>query len=154
MDADHVSVSDGILTLTAEPVSGEPSPIHYLPGAIHAKSTFAVEEGGRLDLNAEFMAPVSKGTWPELWLNAASGWLPEIDIAEWKGSGKVSFNTFNTSSEVTALDLDYSDPRDWHSVKADLRDENGSDVSVKLYLDGELVTTQYVRGYVGQRLRL
>ncbi|KAJ5931475.1 hypothetical protein N7516_005964 [Penicillium verrucosum] len=154
MDADHVSVNDGILTLTAEPVSGEPSPIHYLSGAIHAKSTFTVEEGGGLDLNAEFIAPVSKGTWPAFWLNAASGWPPEIDIAEWKGSGKISFNTFNTSSEVTALDLDYPDPTDWHSVKAELRDENGSDVSVKFYLDGELVSTQYAKDYVGQGLRL
>ncbi|KAL3470352.1 concanavalin A-like lectin/glucanase domain-containing protein [Aspergillus californicus] len=154
MDSDHVSVSDGILTLTAEPVSGEESPINYLSGAIHAKSTFTVDEGGGYDLTAEFIAPVSKGTWPAFWLNAASGWPPEIDIAEWKGSGQISFNTFNTSSEVAALDVDYPSPTEWHSVKVELRDENGSDISVKFYLDGELVATQYARDYVGQGLRL
>ncbi|KAL2857261.1 concanavalin A-like lectin/glucanase domain-containing protein [Aspergillus pseudoustus] len=154
MDSEHVTVSDGVLTLTAEPVSGQPDPIHYLSGAIHAKSTFTVEAGGGYDLSAEFIAPVSTGTWPAFWLNAASGWPPEIDIAEWKGTGKISFNTFNTSSEVTALDIDYPSPEDWHSVKAEVRDENGSDVSVKFYLDGELVTTQYAREYVGKGLRL
>ena len=155
MDEDHVSVSsDGVLTLTAEPVSGEEDPIHYLSGAIHSKAIFAVGEGGGYDLSAEFIAPVDKGTWPAFWLNAADGWPPEVDIAEWKGSGKISFNTFNTSSEVTALDVDYPTPAEWHSVKAELRDENGSDVSVKFYLDGELVTTQYAASYVGEGLRL
>ncbi|KAL4914000.1 concanavalin A-like lectin/glucanase domain-containing protein [Aspergillus aurantiobrunneus] len=154
MDADHVTVTDGVLTLTAEPVSDQPEPINYRSGAIHAKSTFTVEAGGGYDLSAEFIAPVATGTWPAFWLNAASGWPPEIDIAEWKGSGKISFNTFNTSSEVTALDVEYPDPEEWHSVRAELRDTNGADVSVSFYLDEELVTTQYARDYVGQGLRL
>ncbi|KPM45231.1 hypothetical protein AK830_g1346 [Neonectria ditissima] len=154
MDEAHVSVTDGVLTLTAEPVTTEADPIHYLSGTIHAKSTFTVAAGGGYDINAEFIAPVERGTWPAFWLNAASGWPPEIDIAEWKGSGKISFNTFNTSSEVAALDVDYPDPTNWHSVKAELRDKNGSDISVKFYLDGALVTTQYAKGYIGQGLRL
>ncbi|KAL4931748.1 uncharacterized protein BDV17DRAFT_279900 [Aspergillus undulatus] len=122
--------SDGVLTLTAESVSGEEDPIHYLSGTIHVKSTFPVEAGG-YDVKAEFIAPVATGT----------GWPPEIDIAEWKGSGKISFNTFNTSGEVTALDVGYINPDDWHSVKAELRDENGADISGNFYLDEELVTT-------------
>ncbi|KAL4939089.1 hypothetical protein BDV06DRAFT_199528 [Aspergillus oleicola] len=156
MDSAHVSVSsDGVLTLTAEPVSSdEDESIHYLSGTIHAKSTFTVEVGGGYDISAEFIAPVTTGTWPAFWLNAASGWPPEIDVAEWKGSGKISFNTFNTSDEVSALDVDYPSPEEWHSVRAEIRDENGADVAVGFYLDGELVTTQYARDYVGQGLRL
>lgn len=155
MDADHVSVdADGVLTLTAEPVTGQADPIHYLSGTIHAKQTFTVAAGGGYDVSGEFIAPVAKGTWPAFWLNAASGWPPEVDVAEWKGSGKISFNTFNTSSEVTALDVDYPNPTAWHSIKAELRDINGADISVKFYMDGNLVTTQYARDYIGKGLRL
>ncbi|KAM0201246.1 hypothetical protein ACHAPA_002420 [Fusarium lateritium] len=154
MDEEHVSVTDGVLTLTAEPRTDQEDPIHYLSGAIHAKSTFTVSAGGGYDISAEFIAPVDKGTWPAFWLNAASGWPPEIDIAEWKGSGKISFNTFNTSDEVTALDRDYPNPAEWHSVRAELRDENGHDVRVKFFLDGVEQTTQYGRDYIGAGLRL
>jgi beta-glucanase (GH16 family) len=154
MDQEHVSVNDGVLTLTAEPVTGQEDPIHYLSGAIHAKSTFTVVAGGGYDVKAEFIAPVDRGTWPAFWLNAASGWPPEIDVAEWKGSGKISFNTFNTSDEVTALDIDYPEPTQWHSVRAELRDENGVDVRVKFFLDDREVTTQYGREYIGKGLRL
>lgn len=154
MDQGHVSVRDGVLTLTAEPVTGEKAPIHYRSGAIHAKSTFTVTAGGGYDVKGEFIAPVGRGTWPAFWLNAASGWPPEIDVAEWKGSGKISFNTFNTSREVAALDVPYPDPTKWHSVKAELRDVNGADVRVKFFLDGRKVATQYARNYVGKGLRL
>ncbi|KAF5242266.1 hypothetical protein FANTH_8714 [Fusarium anthophilum] len=154
MDKEHVSVTDGVLTLTAEPRDDQEDPIHYLSGAIHAKSTFTVSAGGGYDISAEFIAPVDRGTWPAFWLNAASGWPPEIDIAEWKGSGKISFNTFNTSDEVTALDRDYPNPEEWHSVRAELRDENGHDVRVKFFLDGVEQTTQYGRDYIGAGLRL
>ncbi|KAG9503955.1 hypothetical protein J7337_003914 [Fusarium musae] len=136
MDEEHVSVTDGVLTLTAEPRDDQEDPMHYLSGAIHAKSTFTVSAGGGYDISAdERMAP-------------------EIDIAEWKGSGKISFNTFNTSDEVTALDRDFPNPEEWHFVRAELRDENGHDVRVKFFLDGVEQTTQYGRDYIGAGLRL
>lgn len=47
------------------------------------------------------------------------------------------------------MDVDYPSPTEWHDIKAELRDENGSDVSTKFYLDGELVTTQVGKGYTG-----
>lgn len=154
MTKEQVSVKDGVLTLTADPTSGESGPIHYYSGAIHAKKTFTVAKGGGYDFSAEFIAPVARGTWPAFWLNAASGWPPEIDVAEWKGSGKISFNTFNTSSQVDAHDVDYPNPSSWHSVKAEIRDVNGWEVSTKFYLDGTLVTTQVANDYVGKGLRL
>ncbi|KAL4958665.1 glycoside hydrolase family 16 protein [Aspergillus stella-maris] len=138
MDSNHVSVTNGILTLTTEPVTGEDGPINYLSGTIHAKQTFTISAGGGYDISAEFIAPVEQGTWPAFWLNAATGWPPEIDIAEWKGTGKILFNTFNTSDEVSALDMDYPSPEDWHSVRVEIRDENGTNVFIGFWLDGEL----------------
>ena len=162
MDESHVQVEDGTLVLTAEPVEGEPPashggnniPIHYLSGAIHSKDTFTVKAGGGYDVSGEFLASTERGTWPAFWLNGASSWPPEIDIAEWKGSGDISFNTFNSSSEVTALDIPYANEGEWHSVTCEIRDVNGVDVSARFILDGEEVATQYAAGYVDQPLHL
>ncbi|KAB5516949.1 concanavalin A-like lectin/glucanase domain-containing protein [Coniochaeta sp. 2T2.1] len=159
----QISLSNSTLTLTATPATGQPPashggksiPIHYISGAIHAKSHFTVSPSGGYDFSAEFVAPVTRGTWPAFWLTYVDGWPPEVDLAEWKGSGKVSFNTFNTSSQVAAKDVVYERPGEWHSVKAELRAlGNGKDVGVKFWLDGRLVTTQVGRGYVGKAMYL
>ncbi|KAJ6111144.1 hypothetical protein N7486_003379 [Penicillium sp. IBT 16267x] len=123
-------------------------------GTVWAKQAFTVEESGGLDFSADFLAPVVTGTWPAFWLDGVNSWPPEVDIAEWKGTGDISFNTFNTSSVVTADDVAYPDPTKFHSVKAEFRDENGSDVSIKFYIDGTLITTQYASGLTGQPLYL
>jgi beta-glucanase (GH16 family) len=97
---------------------------------------------------------VGRGTWPAFWLTAVKGWPPEIDLAEWKGKGKISFNTFNTSKEVAARDVGYPNPGDWHTVHTELRDKNGKDVEVKFSMDGKQVVKQVGRGYVGQKFWL
>ncbi|KAK2601958.1 hypothetical protein QQS21_004471 [Conoideocrella luteorostrata] len=163
MDKAHISVnSSGVLTLRAQHVTGQPPahqggktiPINYLSGTVYAAQNFTIKKGGGLDFEAEIIAPVRKGTWPAFWLTSANSWPPEIDIGEWKGTGKISFNTFNTSSVVKALDVNYPDPTVWHSIKCQVRDENGRDVAVKFYLDDNLVTTQYGSQYIGRPLYL
>lgn len=90
-DHDYIAINPaGQLTITAEPVSGQPATsggtaINYLSGAVHAKQHFTVEKGGGLDFTGSFLAPTDKGTWPAFWLTATEGWPPEIDMAEWKG---------------------------------------------------------------------
>lgn len=152
----------GALTITARPVSGQPPahhggkdiPIHYLSGAVHAKEHFNVSRGGGYDFSGEFRATTARGTWPAFWLTAVDGWPPEVDMAEWKGSGKISFNTFNTSSQVAARDVNYPSPGSFHKIRCEVRDENGRDVSVRFFMDGSLVTTQYGRGFFGKPMYL
>ncbi|EQB51801.1 glycoside hydrolase family 16 [Colletotrichum gloeosporioides Cg-14] len=158
MTKDNVKFSGGTLTLTANKVSGQKPATHggqqiainYLSGAIHAKEHFNVSKGGGYDFSAELKATTTKGTWPAFWLTAVQGWPPEIDMAEWKGSGKISFNTFNTSSIVTAKDVNYPSPGNFHSIKVETRDLNGKDVQAKFYMDGNLITTQVGAGYFGK----
>lgn len=163
MDKDHVKIlTPGTLTITANPAKGQSPathagaqiPINYLSGAIGAKQHFTVPTGGGLIFTASFLAPVAKGTWPAFWLTAVSGWPPEVDMAEWKGSGKISFNTFNTSSSVQTKDVNYPSPGNWHDVKCQLRDNGSGIVQVKYWLDGVEVTTHYGRDYVGKALYL
>ncbi|TDZ29684.1 Galactan endo-beta-1,3-galactanase [Colletotrichum sidae] len=158
----NVNITDGVLTLTATRVTGQPQASHggkkldinYLSGAVHAKEHFTVASGGGYDFTADLKATTAKGTWPAFWLTAVQGWPPEIDMAEWKGSGKISFNTFNTSSVVAAKDVDYPDPGSFHTIKVETRDLNGKDVEAKFYMDGQLVTTQVGGGYLGKAMYL
>ncbi|KAL7626649.1 hypothetical protein AAE478_003422 [Parahypoxylon ruwenzoriense] len=162
MDKGQVKFSNGMLTLTAKKVTGQPDATHggnkikinYLSGAISAKEHFTVARGGGYDFTGEFKATTTKGTWPAFWLTAVNGWPPEIDMAEWKGSGKISFNTFNTSSSLSWKDVTYSNPDQFHSIKCEVRDINQKDVSVKFYMDGNLVTTQVGGSYFGKPLYL
>ncbi|KAE8443444.1 hypothetical protein EG329_001841 [Mollisiaceae sp. DMI_Dod_QoI] len=162
MTKSHIAISSGVLTLTASSVTGEKPasqggksiPIHYLSGTVHAKDKFNVSQSGGYDFNAEFKATTTKGTWPAFWLTAVDGWPPEVDLAEWKGSGKVSFNTFNTSKEVQARDVKYDDPGEWHSFKTEIRDENGRDLAITFYMDGKEVVRQVGKGFLGKPMWL
>jgi beta-glucanase (GH16 family) len=117
-------------------------------GTVYAKST-STSRGGGYDFTGDFRARTTKGTWPAFWLTAVKGWPPEIDMAKWKGSGKISFNTFKTSSVVASKNVDYPKPGDFHTIKAELRDLNGKDVQVKFYMDGDLVTTHVGKDFFG-----
>jgi galactan endo-beta-1,3-galactanase len=128
--------------------------IRYLSGAVHAREHFTVRRGGGHDFRAELRATTARGTWPAFWLTYVDGWPPEIDMAEWKGSGKISFNTFNTSSQVTTRDVAYPEPGLFHRFRCETRDVNGRDVAVKFFMDDQLVTTQYGRDYVGKAMYL
>ncbi|CAO2652730.1 Nn.00g021410.m01.CDS01 [Neocucurbitaria sp. VM-36] len=163
MDKAHVAISSpGVLTITAQPVKGQPPathggkqiPINYLSGAVGAKQHFTVTQGGGLIFSASLQASTTKGTWPAFWLTAVSGWPPEVDMAEWKGSGKISFNTFNTSSSAQTKDITYPNPEAWHDIKCQLRDNGGGVVQVKYWMDGVEVTTHYGKDYVGKELYL
>lgn len=164
MDKAHVALSPpGTLAITAEPVTGQPPATHggkqiainYLSGAIGAKQHFTIPKGGGLVFSGSFQATTTKGTWPAFWLTAVDGWPPEVDMAEWKGSGKISFNTFNTSSVLQWKDVTYSNPGAFHDIKCQVRDQgNGKDAQVKFWMDGTEVTTHYGKDYVGKPLYL
>lgn len=147
-------IHDAYLQLRSDytgPQSGD-STLSYNSGTVYAKDHLTVEAGGGLDFQANFVAPVQEGTWPAFWLDGVNSWPPEVDLAEWKGDGKISFNTFNTSSEVLAFDYDYSTPTTaWHTVLAELRaEDDGTTVKIDFYINGDLITTQYGNEMVGE----
>jgi len=59
-----------------------------------------------------------------------------------------------TSSSVEAENLEYDSPDNFHTVKAEIRDEDGSNISVKFYLDGALITIQYGSNDINELLCL
>lgn len=84
-----------------------------------------------------------------------SGWPPEADIGEWKGTANNWYNTFNTSSVVKSTLVSWPTDLSFHSLKAVLTAEpNGADVKIDYYKDNVLQTTQYGAGFVGKALWL
>lgn len=163
MDKEHVKTENGnTIVITAEPSSGEPNsshgdgsiPIHYRSGAVHTRETFTVKKNGGFDFNAEVLVNPVKGTWPAFWCSGAESWPPEIDFLEWMGDGKVLFNTWNTSEIHDSKALAYNNVAEWHSVSANVVDDNGSDVKVTFTYDDKVVSTQWGKGYVGKALNL
>ncbi|KAH8166744.1 hypothetical protein CIB48_g1514 [Xylaria polymorpha] len=81
MSKDQVKFSNGMLTLTAKKVTGQPDAVHggknikinYLAGAIHAKEHFNVSRGGGYDFSGEFKATTTKV------LGRLSGLRPSTD---------------------------------------------------------------------------
>lgn len=128
------------------------SSLTYNSGTVYAKQHFTVAADGGLDFQANFVAPVEEGTWPAFWLDGVNSWPPEIDLAEWKGDGKISFNTFNTSSVVAAQDFTYSTPTTaWHTILVELRPEDDeTTLRADFYINSELFATQYGENMVGE----
>lgn len=163
MDKEHVKTENGnTVVITAEPSEGEEdsshgdgsTPVNYRSGAIHTKETFTVKKNGGYDFNAEVLVNPVKGTWPAFWCSGAESWPPEIDFVEWMGDGKVLFNTWNTSEIHGADSLPYKNVDEWHSISTKVVDDNGSDVKVTFTYDGEVVATQWGKGFVGKALNL
>ncbi|KAJ3573162.1 hypothetical protein NPX13_g4802 [Xylaria arbuscula] len=188
MSKDQVKFSNGMLTLTAKKVSGQPDAVHggqnikinYLSGAIAAKEHFNVSRGGGYDFTGEFKATTTKGTWPAFWLTAVDSWPPEIDMAEWKGSGKIVSHYWcfllrerrstdlkkgqpgegetNTNS-YGSLSTPSTPPRYYRGKMLPIPARTNStrsnaNVSVKFYMDGSLVTTQIGGGFFGKPMYL
>lgn len=154
MASSQVKVGGGQVTLTATPTSGQAPTgdglaIHYLSGTIYAKEYFTVAANGGYDFTGDFLASTAKGTWPAFWLTGANSWPPEIDLAEWKGSGKISFNSLGINNQWITKDVAYNSGS-WHTLKMEVRDLNGVDVQTKFYMDGALQATQTGNAMVGK----
>ncbi len=155
MNRSQVRVGNGQLTLTASPVTGQPPTkgglaIQYLSGTVFAKPIFTVKENSGYEFSGHFCAPTAKGTWPAFWLTGVESWPPEIDLAEWKGSKNIWFNSVGVNRAWSGYDVYYPDPEKFHDVFVQLQDYNGVDVQIKFYLDGTLQTMQIGKGMIGE----
>jgi hypothetical protein len=155
MESSKVTVGSGQVTLVADPVTGQPPTssgvaINYMSGTIYAKEYFTVAANGGYNFSGQFLASTTKGTWPAFWLTGANSWPPEIDLAEWKGSGKISFNSLGMNNVWATKDVTYSNPGSWHTLSMDVRDLNGVDVQTNFYMDGSLQATQTGNAMVGK----
>jgi len=128
-------VADGILTITAEPmsqpalaavgraISEQPAAIRnsairnvrYSSGMVSTRGRFA-QKYGYFEIRARWSS--GKGVWPAFWMLPATGkWPPEIDILEAHGDkpGTAFHSTHSGVSPSTTKTEKYpGDPKDFH----------------------------------------
>jgi len=160
-DHSHISVADGVLTLTATPTSGQGASdkdpfltIDYFSGTVYAKPQVTVTASTSYTVQGEFIASTAVGTWPAFWLTAVNSWPPEADIGEWKGTQQNWFNTFNTSSAVKSTIVDWPSDGDFHALRAELSAVSTTDVQIEYYLDDVLQGTHIGADFVGAPMYL
>ncbi|MEU6415253.1 hypothetical protein [Microbispora sp. NPDC046933] len=162
-DHNHISLSGGVLTLTATRITWDegtstanPHPaIHYHSGAIHARDQVVVnDQFPNWEVKGDFQAPSARGTWPAFWLTGVNSWPPESDILEFKGDGRNWFNTFRTSSDVDSTVVGVSSPGSWHTYRAWITKVSATDVDIHYYIDGQWKAVHHARGFVGKPMWL
>lgn len=139
--------SAGVLTMQSVPYFD--GTYNYSSGTIYSKVQVTLNSTcPTWDVSGEFQCESQRGTWPAFWLTGAWGWPPEVDQMEYKGSTTCWQNTYDGAWE--SLGTTVSSPGNWHTYRVVLSMANSTDVSVALYIDGALKTTQTGSGFVGQ----
>ena len=89
------TVSNGVLTLTAQPASGSVQPLidgyQYTSGMINTYNSFS-QQYGYFEMRAQL--PAGQGLWPAFWLlQTDMSWPPEIDVVEVLGHDMTTLYT-------------------------------------------------------------
>ena len=89
------TVSNGVLTLTAQPASGSIQPLingyQYTSGLINTYNSFS-QQYGYFEMRAQL--PAGQGLWPAFWLlQTDMSWPPEIDVMEVLGHDMTTLHT-------------------------------------------------------------
>ncbi|MFC4120533.1 glycoside hydrolase family 16 protein [Nonomuraea zeae] len=175
MHASQVSLSGGVLTLTATRLAAPDglsphspnAPLWYRSGAIHAKEQILVnDQFPEYDIEGEFRTQTGQGIWPAFWITGTwPAWPPESDILEYVGDSTNLFNTWNQTSSgdegeeqsddvfVTRERVSGHNPDSWFKYRVWMTKE-GDDVLLDYYFNGEYVTTHRGVGWAGVPQRL
>jgi hypothetical protein len=146
----QLSLSGGVLTITAVTPDPNGSSYKYASGAIHAKDDICItEQYPEWSFYGEFQAPNITGTWPAFWITRAGDWTQEADILEFKGTTDNWFNTYDGAWQNTRVSVPDSMTA-WHSYELIATKANSTDVTTQFYLDGVLKGTHTMSGGMGK----
>jgi galactan endo-beta-1,3-galactanase len=146
----QVSLSGGVLTISAVTPDPNGSTYKYAAGTIHMKDSICItEQYPEWTFSGEFQAPNTRGTWPAFWITHAGNWTHEVDILEYKGTTENWFNTYDGGWETTRVTVPDSLTA-WHSYKLVASKVNAADVRTQFYLDGVLKGTHTLSGGMGK----
>ncbi|MFI7443105.1 glycoside hydrolase family 16 protein [Nonomuraea indica] len=167
MHAGQVSLSQGVLTLTATrlaaPDGTSPhapnAPLWYRSGAVHAKEQILVnDQFPEYDIEGEFRTQTGRGIWPAFWTTGTwPAWPPETDILEYVGDSTNLFNTWskdaNGGEVVERERVEVANPDAWHKYRVWMY-KDGDDVMLDYYFAGVWKATHRGVGWAGIPQRL
>jgi hypothetical protein len=111
----------------------------YESGVAWAKTNVPSSGYSYVTVDVDMYVPVAgtRGCWPAWWLDSATSWPPEIDIAEFKGNGNVWQNVDddnnNWQSKQTGINASQ-----WHHYGLALGPSNGGYRTYQLFTDGSI----------------
>ncbi|NJP88841.1 family 16 glycosylhydrolase [Nonomuraea sp. FMUSA5-5] len=171
MKESQISLSGGVLTLTATRLSASPglsshpphAPLWWNSGAVHAKEQIVVDDQfPEYDIEGEFRADTGPGVWPAFWTTGVwPSWPPESDILEYVGEPTNLFNTWNKTatgdprehqdgdSYVTRTTVPVADPGAEFVKYRVWMYKDGDDVGLEYYLGGDWVADHVGKGWAG-----
>jgi len=152
MSPSNISLSDGVATVQAVPVSDQ-GKFHYSSETFYLKKWVTIDAARpKWDISIEAKVPTVKGTWPAFWLTGVKGWPPESDIMEFKGDSTVWQNTYNGKWDNTLTNVPTAG--DWHKYRLVAEMTSADTVDFHYYIDNDLKATHTQTGFIGQPLWL
>ena len=117
----------------------------YISGTCYDSQAFTVNSGTH-GVQAYIAAPTMTGAWPAFWLTTEGAWTGEMDVAEWKGNGNATQNTY--SSNGTWQTSSHSANHTYFKVV--VSPKNSTDATVQYYINGSLTATHTGGGFMGK----
>src|ERR1044071_168255 len=117
----------------------------YISGSVYDASGYTCNSSTHY-VQAYIAAPTVTGAWPAFWLTTQGAWTGEMDVAEWKGNGNATQNTY--SSNGTWQTTSHSANHTYFKVQTSPK--SSTDATVKYYINGSLTATHTGGGFQGK----
>lgn len=144
MAASQCQAHQGGYIFTAQKSTAHPG-YSYISGTCYDSSGYTVNSSTHY-VQAYIAAPTMAGAWPAFWLTTQGAWTGEMDVAEWKGNGNATQNTY--SSDGSWQTSSHSANHTYFKVQTSQK--NSTDATVKYYINGSLTATHTGGGFMGK----
>jgi hypothetical protein len=144
MQASQCQPNEGGYIFTAQK-SSEHSGYSYISGTVYDSSGYTVNSSGH-GVEAYISAPTETGAWPAFWLTTQGAWTGEMDVAEWKGNGNATQNTY--SANGTWQTTSHAANNTYFEVET--YQKNSTDATVYYYINGSWTATHTGGGFMGK----
>lgn len=138
------SVDDNYGVITLHSIYNPGDGYRYDSGVVYGNTEVPSSGYDYVTVDMDIYAPTAgvRGCWPAFWLDSATSWPPEVDIAEFKGDncngGNVLQNVDDSNGNWICSQASSISASNWHHYGLAMGPGNGGWRSYQLYIDGSL----------------
>jgi len=144
MQASQCNPQNGGYVFTAQKSTAH-SGYAYISGTVYDSSGYTCNSSTHY-VQAYISAPTVSGSWPAFWLTTQGAWTGEMDVAEWKGNGNATQNTYSSNGTWQTA----SHSADHTYFKVQTTGKNSTDATVTYYINGSVTATHTGGGFIGK----